>query len=128
VVAPICEEFLFRGFIFTALREWRGTLAAAVLDGLLFGAVHIGSAPALDLVPLAGLGFGLCLLYRFSGSLYPGIVAHSLNNCLAFASLEEWSWQAVVLIVAALAGIWLVVRAAKLIGLIPEPGLPGTDP
>src|SRR6202035_3490047 len=24
VVAPICEEFLFRGFIFRALRNWRG--------------------------------------------------------------------------------------------------------
>ena len=24
VVAPICEEFLFRGYIFTALRNWRG--------------------------------------------------------------------------------------------------------
>ncbi len=75
VIAPICEEFLFRGFIFTALRSWRGTLPAALLTGLLFGGVHVGSAPALDLVPLAGLGFGLCLLYRYSGSLYPCIVA-----------------------------------------------------
>ena len=24
VIAPICEEFLFRGFIFTALRNWKG--------------------------------------------------------------------------------------------------------
>ena len=28
VVAPICEEFLFRGFIFTALRNWRGAWPA----------------------------------------------------------------------------------------------------
>ena len=86
VVAPICEEFLFRGYIFTALRNWRGTLPAAVITGLVFGGVHAGSAPALDLVPLAALGFGLCLLYRYTGSLYPCIVAHSLNNCLAFAT------------------------------------------
>ena len=93
MVAPICEEFLFRGYIFTALRNWRGTLPAAVITGLLFGGVHAGSAPALDLVPLAGLGFGLCLLYRYTGSLYPCIAAHSLNNSLAFASLEGWGWQ-----------------------------------
>ena len=37
VVAPICEEFLFRGYIFTALRNWRGTLPAAVITGLVFG-------------------------------------------------------------------------------------------
>ena len=90
VIAPICEEFLFRGYIFTALRNWRGTLPAAVITGALFGGVHAGSAPAVDLVPLAGLGFGLCLLYRYTGSLYPCIVAHSLNNSLAFGSLEEW--------------------------------------
>ncbi len=76
VVAPMCEEFLFRGYIFTALRSW-GLLPAAIADGLLFGGVHVSSAPALDLLPLAALGFGLCLLYRYSGSLYPGMGAHA---------------------------------------------------
>jgi membrane protease YdiL (CAAX protease family) len=118
VVAPICEELLFRGFIFTALRGWRGTWLAAAITGLLFGAVHAGSAPALDLVPLAALGFGLCLLYRYTGSLYPCIVAHSLNNSLAFAALEGWGWQAPVLMIAALASIGVLVLAAKRIGLI----------
>lgn len=118
VVAPICEEFLFRGFVFTALRSWRGTWPAAVITGLLFGAVHAGSAPALDLVPLAGLGFGLCVLYRYTGSLYPCIAAHSLNNSLAFAALEGWGWQAPVLMITALAAIAALVLAAKRIGLI----------
>ncbi|HEY2282106.1 MAG TPA: CPBP family intramembrane glutamic endopeptidase [Solirubrobacteraceae bacterium] len=122
VVAPICEELLFRGFVFTALRSWRGTWPAAVITGLLFGAVHAGSAPALDLVPLAGLGFGLCVLYRYSGSLYPCIVAHSLNNSLAFAALEGWGWQAPVLMIAALVMIAAIVLAAKRIGLIEPEG------
>lgn len=117
VVAPICEEVLFRGYIFTALRNWRGTLPAAILDGLIFGGVHVGSAPALDLAPLAGLGFGLCLLYRATGSLYPGIFAHCLNNCIAFSSLENWSWQLSVVIVCALGAI------AGLIALVDRLGL-----
>jgi CAAX protease family protein len=118
VVAPICEEMLFRGYIFTALRNWRGTLPAALITALLFGGVHIGSAPVLDLVPLAGLGFGLCLLYRYTGSLYPSIVAHSLNNSLAFSSLEGWSWQMPVLALAALLGIGALVVLAQRVGLI----------
>jgi uncharacterized protein len=126
VVAPMCEEFLFRGFIFTSLRNWAGTLGAAVITGLLFGGVHVGSAPALDLVPLAALGFGLCLLYRFTGSLYPCMIAHALNNCVAFAGLENWGWQGAVLVVCALSAIGAIVLAAKRIGLIaPEPALPG---
>ena len=128
VVAPICEEILFRGYIFTALRNWRGTLTAAVITGLLFGGVHAGSAPALDLVPLAALGFGLCLLYRRTGSLYPCFVAHSLNNSLAFSSLENWSWQAPLLMAGSLAGIAGVVLLGKRVGLIaPRTSLVGPD-
>jgi membrane protease YdiL (CAAX protease family) len=128
VVAPICEEFLFRGFMFTALREWHGTLTGALLDGILFGAVHIGSAPALDLVPLAGLGFGLCLLYRHTGSLYPGILVHSLNNSVAFSSLEGWGWQAPILIVASAVVILLIALVCESAGLIGAPLLARSDP
>ncbi len=124
VMAPMCEEFLFRGFIFTAMRNWRGTLPAAIVTGLVFGGVHAGSAPALDLVPLAALGFGLCLLYRYTGSLYPCMLAHSLNNSIAFASLEGWGWQAPVLIVCALLMIGLVLRGAQRVGLIVAQGAP----
>ena len=117
--AGICEEILFRGFIFSALRNWHGTLIAAAITGVLFGAVHAGSAPALDLVPLAALGVGLCLLYRRTGSLYPCFVAHSLNNSIAFASLESWNlgeWA--LLLAGSLAGIATIVVLAKRIGLI----------
>jgi uncharacterized protein len=118
VVAPICEEFLFRGYIFTALRNWRGVWPAAIISGLVFGGVHAGSAPALDLLPLAGLGFGLCLLYLYTGSLYPCIAAHSVNNSIAFGSLEDWGWQIPVLMVAALALIWLISRTLIHAGVI----------
>jgi uncharacterized protein len=120
VLAPICEEFLFRGFIFTALRNWRGTWPAAVITALLFGAVHVGSAPALDLVPLAGLGFALCLLYRRTGSLYPCIVVHSVNNSVAFGSLAKWSWewQIPVLILASLAVIGMLGLTLRSVGVI----------
>ena len=128
VVAPMCEEFLFRGYIFTALRNWRGLLPAAITDGLLFGGVHAGSAPALDLLPLAALGFGLCLLYRYTGSLYPGFGAHALNNSLAFASLEDWSWHGgLALIAASLAGITAVIAACKRVGLIVPGGVRRQD-
>jgi membrane protease YdiL (CAAX protease family) len=129
VIAPICEEFLFRGFIFTALRNWHGTWPAAIITGLAFGGVHVGSAPVVDLVPLAGLGFGLCLLYRYTGSLYPCIVAHSLNNSIAFGSLEGWRWQSViVLLLAAFAAIGLIALGLMRAGVItPETPSAGPD-
>jgi membrane protease YdiL (CAAX protease family) len=125
VIAPICEEFLFRGFIFTALRNWKGTWPAAIITGLLFGGVHVGSAPAVDLVPLAFLGFGLCLLYRITSSLYPCIAAHSLNNSIAYGSLESWTFlQVIALIAGSLLLIAALALAAKRVGLItPVPTL-----
>ena len=107
VIAPIGEEVLFRGYIFTALRNWRGPWTAAVITGLLFGLVHVGSAPLLDLVPLAVLGAALRVLYRKTGSLYPCIALHSLNNSLAFGSLAKWNWewQIPLLIAGSLAAI-----------------------
>ena len=122
VIAPFCEEFLFRGFIFTALRNWKGLWPAAILTGLLFGGIHVGSAPALDLVPLAGLGFGLCLLYRATGSLYPGIAAHSLNNALAFGLLERWNWQIPILMIASLLVLSLLALALERAGVTDRAG------
>jgi membrane protease YdiL (CAAX protease family) len=118
VIAPICEEFLFRGFIFGALRNWRGPWIAAILTGMLFGAIHAGSAPAVDLLPLALLGMLLCGLRQVTGSLYPAIALHALNNAIALGTDKDWGWQIPVTLVAALAMIAgviaLTLRATRL--------------
>jgi membrane protease YdiL (CAAX protease family) len=111
LVAPIAEELVFRGFIFGALRRMRlmiggadlGTVLAAVITGVLFGAAHAGgSATVGQLVQLGVLGFVLCLVRWRTGSLYPGIALHSLNNALAIGVNQQWNAIEVLgLIVAA---------------------------
>ena len=100
VIAPILEEFFFRGFIFGVLRQMRvivagrdlGTWVAAAITGILFGLAHTGSASARYLIPLGFLGFVLCLVRWQTGSLYPGMALHSLNNSLALqVSKLHWS-------------------------------------
>ena len=83
------EEFFFRGYFFTALRSWRGMWPAALITGLVFGAIHAGSSDPAFLVPLGLLGMGLCLLYVRTGSLYPCIAAHALNNSIAFGASQR---------------------------------------
>jgi membrane protease YdiL (CAAX protease family) len=109
VVAPIAEEFFFRGFFFPALKGAAGRWGAAVLTGLVFGAIHGGSAPVGYLVPLAFFGFVLCLLYERTGSLLPCMALHSLNNSLALGSSEHWSWQVPLLMGGALAVVATVI-------------------
>jgi CAAX protease family protein len=114
VVAPVAEEFFFRGYFFTALRGWKGLWPAAILTGLVFGAIHIGSAEAVFLAPLAFFGFAQCLLYDRTGSLYPCMALHCLNNSLAFGVSQHWGWETVLLFVCALSVISLgalLVRA-----------------
>jgi len=101
VVAPMAEEFFFRGFIFGALRRMRivvggheiGTWVAAAITGILFGLAHTGSAAPRYLVPLALLGFILCLLRWRTGSLYPCMSLHSINNSLALG-ISQLHWTA----------------------------------
>ncbi len=101
VIAPIAEEFFFRGFIFGALRRWHivvrgrdlGTWVAAVLTGMLFGLAHTGSAASQYLIPLGFLGFMLCIVRWKTGSLYPCMALHSVNNSVALG-YNELHWNA----------------------------------
>ncbi len=143
IAAPIGEEFLFRGYIFKALREnssrrtigiiavqillvmglilplafmfelatWNtvslftGILAAALILGALvpsmrvraylisaafFAVIHLGGITqgAVVLLTATFIG-GLCLAGAFdrTQSLVPSIIAHSINNSVAFTQL-----------------------------------------
>jgi membrane protease YdiL (CAAX protease family) len=125
VLAPLAEEVLFRGYLFTALRNWRGLWPAALVSGAVFGVIHAGSTPVGLLVPLAVLGVGLALLYAWTGSLYPPIALHAVNNAIAFGVATEWTWQIAPLVVgatvAALGLAWLLGRALGRGPLAPSP-------
>lgn len=125
VFAPIAEELLFRGYVFPALRNWKGTAPAVVITGLLFGLLHVLSAPAYALVPLSLFGGLLCLVYLKTRSLYPCIALHSVNNCIAFGGAPEvgWTWQVVPLAVGALGVIALLAVIVRSRFATPPVGL-----
>jgi membrane protease YdiL (CAAX protease family) len=120
VIAPIVEEFFFRGFIFGALRQMRiviagrniGTWVAAIVTGILFGLAHTGSASSQYLVPLGFLGFVLCLLRWRTGSLYPCMALHSINNSLALG-IGQLHWNAAE-IIGLMIGSLLVIGSLTL--------------
>jgi len=91
-IAPFAEEFFFRGFFYRALRSRYSVLAAAAIDGLLFGVIHYdfsGAEALLIIPPLALLAFIFCLIYERTGSIYPTIALHALNNAIAFGVTVE---------------------------------------
>ncbi|HVS28686.1 MAG TPA: type II CAAX endopeptidase family protein [Solirubrobacteraceae bacterium] len=92
VLAPICEEILFRGVLFGALRRWRGVWPAAAITAAVFSAAHLEFAPALFIDRLA-VGFIWSLLYAKTGRLLPGMMAHAANNAVVIGIQRGWSWQ-----------------------------------
>jgi hypothetical protein len=91
VVAPVAEEFFFRGFLFTALRRWVGWVGGALLSGAVFAAIHVGSLDAVFLPALLLLGFLLALVYKQTGSLLPCMALHAVNNSLAMGQSQHFS-------------------------------------
>jgi membrane protease YdiL (CAAX protease family) len=121
VCAPLAEEFFFRGYFFGALRK-NGFWFAALFTGLAFGIVHVFGSPIAFIVPLALLGAALCFIREKTGSLYPGIALHCINNSVAMSSSEHWSWQVPVVLVLAPAAIVALIW----LGLRLWPDAPGT--
>jgi membrane protease YdiL (CAAX protease family) len=109
LVAPVCEELFFRGFLYRILRVRLPFWPAAIIDGVLFGLVH-GSLVILPI--LVFLGVVLCWVYERTGSLFATIAIHALNNTISYGASTDHGWP-VALSVGGLviAGCLLVPRA-----------------
>jgi membrane protease YdiL (CAAX protease family) len=100
VLAPICEEFFFRGFMFRVFADRMGLIAGAALSGAIFGLVHLTGGPLTTGLVLFALGFGFALLRWWTGSLLPSMGLHALNNSISFGVTLGLEWWIVVLVVA----------------------------
>ncbi len=88
VAAPITEEIMFRGVLYGHLRQGTSAWGVAgsmifsmVISGVLFGVIHpqgVFIAPVLG-----GLACGFCITREWSGSVFPGMIAHGIQNATA---------------------------------------------
>jgi len=84
VVAPICEEVVFRGYLYPAVKRFAGPWMSGLCTALMFSAAH-GSVSAL--LPLFVFGLALAALYELTGSIWAPMAAHFLFNTVTVASL-----------------------------------------
>lgn len=82
LLAPICEELVFRGAVLRALLQWTSHHWSAIaISAVLFALVHFNPAQ----MPHAFLvGLLLGWLYYRTDSIVPGIVYHWVNNSVAY--------------------------------------------
>ena len=74
IVAPLVEETIFRGILFSRLTAKWGMVRAMVTSSLAFGLLHLD--------PIGAFVFGIvaCVLYVRTQSLVVPMVLHALNN------------------------------------------------
>lgn len=84
LVAPVAEEFLFRGYLYGVMKRYCGPLAAMVLSAGLFAAVHLNlsSLPALFVLAVC-----FTIAYETTGSILVNMSMHALFNLTTFLVL-----------------------------------------
>ena len=117
VVAPVAEEFFVRGFFYRALRTRLRVWSAALIDGVVFGALHFqGPESAVILPVITVVGVGLCLVYERTGSLFAVVAIHAAFNTVAMIGIS-----AIVAIPIGLAVMACCLLVPRLIGPAPSP-------
>lgn len=97
IIAPIAEEFIFRGLIQTKLRNSMSSILAVCISATFFGIFHIMACPTLVLSAFL-MGIILAYSYEKTNSLLPPIMAHiaanlagiAVNICNDFNNLGLW--------------------------------------
>lgn len=79
LVAPVTEEFAFRGVTAAVMRRW-GDWPAVIFSALIFAMAHY-SFQALPVVLMGG--FVMALLYVRTRNIWINIFVHFLNNLIA---------------------------------------------
>ena len=100
------EELIFRGFLFKAMLKDGNVKAAVIVSSVTFGMGHIINlftgheliATLIQVVFAVAMGFVFTLVFYKSGSLLPGILAHSLIDVTSVLASDDGS-QLVNLIV-----------------------------
>ena len=78
-LAPVIEELLFRGVLWSILQENKGTVTAVIVTTVYFVFLHLTLNNAFSAILI-----GICgsMFILFTGSIIPSIVIHLLNNLL----------------------------------------------
>jgi len=88
VVAGLTEELLFRGVLSRTLEATRlGFWGGAALASASFALLHMQYGPGGQLVIFA-VGMTLAWIRAWSGSVWPAVVCHSLNNAVALLAMR----------------------------------------
>ena len=77
LLAPVVEEFFFRGFTYPALRRHFGVTPAILVSSLYFSLIHFDF---FSILPIMILGVAMAFLYERRQSLVAPVALHFFHN------------------------------------------------
>ena len=114
LIAPLAEEFFFRGFLLRTIQEKTSAVIGVVITGSLFGLVHLPSGDWVGVIVLGLFGIALCAVFVLTSSLLPCIMLHALHNSISFGFTKELPWWGfLLLILASVTTTFLIARWAS---------------
>ena len=92
IIPPLVEEFLFRGFLFSAVRKYFSLVTTTIVVSILFALGHLQFGNGAPLLWIAAidtfvLSVILCVLREKTGSIWSGVIINALKNGVAFTAL-----------------------------------------
>ncbi len=85
VLAPICEEIFFRGYLYPVLRNRFDAQPAMLINAALFAVVHRN---LVSFLPIALVGYALCYITEKTENIAGPILCHAAYNALVLATLR----------------------------------------
>ncbi|TWU44090.1 CAAX amino terminal protease self- immunity [Novipirellula aureliae] len=110
----ICEELLFRGYVQTRLNQSWGPLLGILVSSFLFAAFHMDFVHIIAVFPI-GLYLGW-LSWR-SGSLFPAMLAHFVNNFISVVAVTLAPAEQAEMVGAPTVAIFLVILGMGVLGV-----------
>ncbi|MDD3927375.1 MAG: CPBP family intramembrane metalloprotease, partial [bacterium] len=90
VIAPLTEEFFFRGLVLRGFLDNYGVGKAIFVSALLFGLLHLNPWQFAGAIIL-GLVFGWW--YVRTASLWPCLIGHAVNNAIPVILIGLLKWS-----------------------------------
>jgi len=113
IIPAVAEEILFKGIIYSILKKFYPTVAAAIIASIMFSACHLS---IIRFIPLFLLSCYTFWLYLRSGSILLPMLLHFTNNLFTFVLIRDpfdsvWTFYCAIILLAA--GSYMLYKLSK---------------
>lgn len=134
IMAPVCEELLYRGAVLRSIHDafarrgaaTAGAVVAILVSAVVFAMPHLaGSLVGAQAVAYLVTGVAFGLVYVLTGSMTAAMIAHALQSCVAFAQVlyfgsGDATVSPILWIIVLGCPIWVYLIARALTAVFPR--------